>query len=103
MCKTIKQKVKFRAPPLSIYTLIADAKSYQAFTGKRASMDSVIGGRFSCYGGAITGIYVDLLPGKRIVQAWRERGFPEGIFAMASFNLSPTKEGGTELTLIHRG
>lgn len=103
MCKTIKQKVKFQAPPITIYSLIANAKSHQAFTGKPASNDEVIGGRFSSYGGSIKGINVDLLPGKRIVQAWREKRFPEGIFSMATFNLVPTKNGGTELTLTHRG
>jgi activator of HSP90 ATPase len=103
MCKTIKQKVKFKAPPLTIYNLIANAKNHRAFTGKPASMDEVIGGRFSSYAGSRVGINVDLVPGKRIVQAWRERSFPEGIFSMATFNLTPTRNGGTELTLVHRG
>ena len=103
MCKTIKQKVKFQAPPLTIYTLITNAKNHRAFTGKAASNDEVIGGRFSSYGGSRGGINVDLLPGKRIVQAWREKSFPEGIFSMATFNLVPTRDGGTEVTLIHRG
>jgi len=88
---------------MTIYSLIASAKNHRAFTGKAASIDEVIGGRFSSYGGSIVGINVDLLPGKRIVQAWRERSFPEGIFSMATFNLAPTRDGGTELTLIHRG
>ena len=41
--------------------------------------------------------------GKRIVQAWRASDFPPGIFSMAAFVLSPTKDGGTELVLTHRG
>jgi activator of HSP90 ATPase len=86
-----------------IYNLIAKAKDHRAFTGKAASNDEVVGGRFSSYGGVVEGIIVDLLPGKRIVQAWREQEFPEGIFSMATFNLVPTRDGGTELTLIHRG
>jgi activator of HSP90 ATPase len=103
MCKTIKQKVKFQASPLTIYNLMTNPKNHQAFTGRSASNDEVIGGRFSSYGGTIVGINVDLLPGQRIVQAWRERSFPEGIFSMATFILAPTRNGGTELTLIHRG
>lgn len=46
---------------------------------------------------------MDLVPGKRIVRAWRERRFPEGVFSMAAFVLLPTPTGGTELTLTHRG
>ncbi len=49
------------------------------------------------------GINVDLVPGKRIVQAWRDEHFPSGIFSLATFNLKKTKNNGTELTLIHRG
>jgi len=103
MCKTIKLKVKFQASPLTIYRLIVNAKDHESFTGKKASNAEVIGGRFSSYGSSVVGINVDLLPGKRIVQAWREKHFPEGIFSMATFNFVPTKSGGTELTLTHRG
>ena len=103
MCKTIKQKVKFRAPPDLIYSLITNAKKHREFTGKAALIDERIGGRFSSYAGSIVGINVDLLPGKRIVLAWREQSFPEGIFSMVTFNLVPTRDGGTELTLTHRG
>jgi activator of HSP90 ATPase len=103
MCKTIKQKIKFHAPPLTVYKLITDTKTHCTVTGEPASIDKVIGGRFSSYSGSISGIVVDLLPGKRIVQAWRGPNFPEGIFSMATFNLESTRDGGTELTLTHRG
>jgi hypothetical protein len=43
------------------------------------------------------------VPGRRIVQAWRHRRFPEGIFSMAAVTLKPTPDGGTELVLVHRG
>ena len=103
MCKTIKQKVKFKASPKVIYELIADSKKHAAVTGDKATISSKIGGSFSVYNGYISGVNVDLLPGKRIVQAWRGSDFPEGIFSMAAFVLAPTEDGGTELTLMHRG
>ncbi|HMV44839.1 MAG TPA: SRPBCC domain-containing protein [Leptospiraceae bacterium] len=103
MCKTIKQKVKFKASPEVIYALLANSKKHSAFTGEKAMISNKIGGNFSAYDGYITGVNVDLLPSKRIVQAWRGSDFPEGIFSMAAFVLVSTKEGGTELTLTHRG
>jgi activator of HSP90 ATPase len=103
MCKTIKQKVKFKAPPKVIYDLLADSKKHSAVTGERASIGKKTGDKFSAYSGYITGVNVDLAPGKRIVQAWRDTEFPEGIYSMAAFVLSPTKDGGTELVLTHRG
>jgi activator of HSP90 ATPase len=103
MCKTIKQKVKFKASSKAVYDLLTDSRMHSAFSGKRAVISKKVGGAFSVNSGNITGINVDLHPGKRIVQAWRARDFPAGIFSMATFNLSPTRDGGTELILTHRG
>ena len=103
MCKTIKQKVKFKASPETVYTLLADSKQHSAFTGRKAEISPKDGGRFSIDAGRISGVNVDLAPGKRIVQAWRRDDFPEGIFSMAAFTLAPTADGGTELVLTHRG
>jgi activator of HSP90 ATPase len=103
MCKTIKQKVTFKAPPDVIYELLTDSKKYVAMTGKKASIGRKAGDPFSVYGGQATGIIVELVKGKRIVQAWRGHSFPEGIFSMATFNLRPKGKTGTELVLTHRG
>ncbi|MGE0173995.1 MAG: SRPBCC domain-containing protein [Oligoflexales bacterium] len=103
MCKTIKQKVKFRLSPERVYQLLTDSKLHTALTGQKAVINRHIGGKFSTCAGHVTGINVDLVPGKRVVQAWRTKDFPVGIFSMATFLLSPTRDGGTDLTLIHRG
>ena len=103
MCKTIKQRVKFKAAPATVYDLLADSRKHTAFTGRPANISTKIGGTFSIGESDVTGVNVDLVPGKRIVQAWRHRRFPEGIFSMAAFTLTPTPDGGTELVLVHRG
>lgn len=103
MCKTIKQRVKLNASPETIYDLLADSKKHSAVTGRKASISRKIGGTFSAGGNDVSGINVDLVPGRRIVQAWRHRRFPDGIFSMAAVTLTPTPDGGTELVLTHRG
>ncbi|TGM19869.1 SRPBCC domain-containing protein [Leptospira meyeri] len=103
MCKTIKQKVKFKANPLAIYQLMADAKKVSALTGKPAIISKNIGGNFSLMSGKVSGIIVDLKPSERIVQAWRREDFPEGIFSMVTVTLKETADGGTNLILTHRG
>lgn len=103
MCKTIKQRVKFNAPPDTIYDLLADSRKHSEVTGRKAEIDTKVGGTFSTGGSDVTGINVDLVPPKRIVQAWRHRRFPEGIFSMAAITLTPTPDGGTQLVLTHRG
>src|SRR5262245_45391247 len=103
MCKTIKQRVKFRAAPAVLYDILTDSKKHSAITGRRAEISRKIGGAFSASGNDVSGVNVDLVPGKRIVQAWRHRRFPEGIFSMAAVTLTPTADGGTDLVLTHRG
>ena len=103
MCKTIKQRVKFSAPPAAVYDLLADSKKRSAVTGRKATISRRIGGAFTADGNEVSGVNVDLVPGKRIVQAWRHRKFPDGIYSMAAVTLAPTPAGGTELVLTHRG
>lgn len=103
MCKTIKQKVRFKAAPKKIYGLLADSKQRSALTGRKAAISRSVGGAFSTDNGRVTGVNVDLVPGKRIVQAWRRDDFPDGVYSMAAVTLAPTSGGGTELVLTHRG
>jgi uncharacterized protein YndB with AHSA1/START domain len=103
MCKTIKQKVKFKASPAAVYDVLADSKLRSTVTGRKADISRKVGGVFTSDDGRVTGVNVDLAPGKRIVQAWRRDDFPEGVYSMAAITLAPTPDGGTELVLTHRG
>lgn len=103
MCKTIKQRVKLEAEPATIYELLADSRKHTLVTGRKATISRKVGGTFSIGENEVTGVNVDLVPARRIVQAWRHRRFPEGIFSMAAITLTPTPNGGTELVLTHRG
>ena len=87
MCKTIKQKVKFKAEPADVYKHLV-------------SESDEVGRRFEL--GAASGVVVDLAPAERVVRAWREHDYPEGVFSMAAVTLRPVTLG-TELTLTHRG
>ena len=86
MCKTIKQRVKFRAAPGVVYELLADSRKHTSVTGKKANISRKVGGTFSIDGDEVSGVNVDLLPARRIVQAWRHRRFPEGVFSMAAIS-----------------
>src|SRR5687768_18053517 len=102
MCKTIKQRVKFKASPATVYDLLADSRKHTAVTGRTATISTKIGGTFSTGENDVTGINVDLVPAHRIVQAWRHRRFPEGLFLMVAVTLRRTPDGGTELVLTDR-
>ncbi len=104
MCKTIKHKVRFKASPREVYDALADSEQRSALTGSRAVIGAAVGDRFSTDDGRVTGVNVDLVPGERLVQAWRrDDDFPDGVYSMAAITMAPTPKGGTELVLTHRG
>lgn len=98
--KTIEHVVSFPAPPARVYAALVDARQHAAFTGAPAENDPRPGGLHSAYGGAVHGINLDLAPDQRIVQAWRAKDFPAGVFTLATFVLA-AEGAGTKLTFSH--
>jgi activator of HSP90 ATPase len=76
MTKTIHQEVVFNASTERIYEVLTDAKQFSEITGAPTEITTEAGGSFSCFGGMIFGRNIELLPGKRIVQAWRVANCP---------------------------
>ena len=100
---SIRQEVSFKAPPARIYQVLLDAREFAKFTGYPApELDAHVGGALSLFGGQITGRNIELVPDRRIVQAWRDAGWAEGLYSLVSFDLAPAGQG-TKLTLQHWG
>ncbi len=101
--KTIAQSVTLPARPAAVYSALMDEKKHSAFTGDAAKFDARAGGAFSCYGGYIGGVTVELVPDKLIVQAWRAQGWPKGFYSLVTFALSPHGRNKTRLRFTHVG
>lgn len=100
--KNIEHKVRFRATPRAIYNALMNQKQHTQFTGERARIRAIAGAPFDCYHRYITGITLDLKPGKRIVQAWRSQNWPDGHYSIVTFTLT-AKSGGTQLHFTQIG
>jgi activator of HSP90 ATPase len=98
----IHQDVTFPAAPARVYEALVDLRRFSEVTGAPASGESTEGGAFSAFGGHITGRHVELVPGKRVVQAWRAKTWPEGTYSIVRFELRP-EEKGTALVFEHEG
>jgi activator of HSP90 ATPase len=107
---TIHQSAWFKVAPAQVYNLLVSSsafnactkKSFDMFSASSAKIDSVPGGTFSLFDGHITGRILELVPGQRIVEAWRVVDWPAGVYSIARFDLSP--EGtGTRLVFEHIG
>jgi activator of HSP90 ATPase len=100
---TIHQSATLPASPDRIYTLLLDSAQFTAATGGRtAEIGHVEGAAFSLFGGPIHGRQIELVPNRRIVQAWRAANWPAGTYSIVQFTLAPDGAG-TKLTLDHSG
>ena len=96
---TISQSIAFKASPAKIYEALISAEQFSEVTGAAAKISTDEGGEFSCFGGQITGRHIELIPDERIVQAWRVKAWPEGVYSEVRFDLNASGDGTTlELT-----
>ncbi|MDF2962157.1 MAG: hypothetical protein K0S39_3892 [Paenibacillus sp.] len=99
----IHQEVAFAASPNRIYEALTNSAQFSKVTGGAPTeITPEAGGSFSCFGGMIVGKQIELVPNKRIVQAWRVTNWDEGVFSLVKFEL---EGNGTEtlLTFSHTG
>jgi activator of HSP90 ATPase len=98
----IHQEVEFSAPASRVYAALVDAGEFAAFTGAPYQGEPAEGSGFTAFGGNITGRHLELVPGRRVVQAWRARTWPAGLWSTTQFELEE-KAGKTRLAFDHRG
>jgi activator of HSP90 ATPase len=99
---SLHQEVAFTASPQRIYEVLLDSKQFAAVTGLPAEIDSKVGGAFKTFGGLIVGRNVELVPGQRIVQAWRPTNWDPGVYSLVKFELKPQGSGAL-VVLDHTG
>ena len=99
--KSIKQTVTFNAMPGIVYSLMMDANKHTAFSGSKASVSKKINGKFKVFDGYCHGYNIELVEGKKIVQAWhfREDGWPDDHFSICTFIFEPVGNR-TRLTFL---
>lgn len=98
----IHQEVTVGAAPARVYQALVDSTRFAEITGAPASGAATEGAAFSVFGGHITGRHIELLPGQRVVQAWRAKTWPEGCYSIARFELQP-QGAGTKIVFDHDG
>ena len=89
------------ASPLEAYEAYANPKKHAAFTGQGATGAPKVGGKFTAGDGYITGKFVELEKGRKILQEWTTSEWPEG-YPPSLLELRFRAKGKkTELTMIH--
>jgi uncharacterized protein YndB with AHSA1/START domain len=99
----IHQEVVLPASPARVYAALTTSAQFAEATGGRAAtITDAEGGTFSMFEGAIHGRHIELVPGQRVVQAWRVKMWEPGVFSLVRFTLTP-EGNGTKVVLDHSG
>jgi uncharacterized protein YndB with AHSA1/START domain len=98
---TIKQVTLVEASPVEVYEMYVDPKKHAAFTGQGVTGTPRVGRKFTAGDGYITGRYLKLEKGRRILQEWTTTEWPEG-YPPSLLELTLKEKGKkTELTMVH--
>ena len=101
MAKTIQQSVEIAAPPGQLYSTYLDSKKHSAVVGSKVSINPKVGGRFSAFGGGLSGKILHLVPKETIIQTWRSSGWskktPDSVLILT---FSKTRKGG-QVNIVH--
>ncbi|HEV2615358.1 MAG TPA: SRPBCC domain-containing protein [Candidatus Acidoferrales bacterium] len=113
--ESIHEEVTFNATPARVYEILTVAAQFEKVVKLSAAMQSGMapakksamlrgapGGAFSLFGGYVTGRNIELVPAKRVVQAWRAASWPAGVYSIVKFELSPDSSG-TKLVFDQAG
>jgi len=93
---------KFVCRPMDLFLCFVDINRVKAYAGGDAQYSGTKGGKFSLFGGAVTGEIVDIESPSKIVQKWRFSTWPEGLFSDVTMNFEE-KNGKTVLSITHKG
>jgi activator of HSP90 ATPase len=112
--ESIHQEPVFKANRKRVYEALTDSKQFDKVIqlsgvvqtmhlgDKPAEISHEVGGAFTLFGGYITGRQVELVPNKRVVQAWRTGGWAPGVYSIARFELVE-QDSRTKIIFDHTG
>lgn len=100
--RTIRQQATVRASPREVYETLMDSRRHSRLTGAAARISRKVGGTFSAYDGSLSGRNLALVPGRRIVQAWRGADWPARHHSKVTLTFARAKSG-TRLALRQTG
>lgn len=98
----ISLKEEFITSVDELYATLTDEMRLRAFTRSQCTSNPVVGGEFSLLNGNISGTYETLVPNEKIVQKWRFKEWPEGLYSTVTMKLDQ-KLATTMLKLTQSG
>lgn len=79
--KTLDLTDTFSCTPQDLFGALVDETKVRAYTQSDCKIDPKVGGKFSTFSGNVQGVFKELVPYERIVQAWRFKHWPENHYS----------------------
>jgi len=98
----IFQVIEIESGSETIYQALTNPELLTELTGMSAEMSSQEGGTFHAWNNRSHGYIMRLIPGKRIVQAWRHDAFEDGMYSTVIIDIEST-ETGSRVSFNHIG
>jgi activator of HSP90 ATPase len=99
----IHHEAVITATPQQVYEVLTTSAKFTKATGDRpATIGAGEGATFELFGGPIYGRHIELVPGERVVQAWRVKPWEPGVYSIVRFTLK-AEGNGTRMVIDHDG
>ena len=95
--RSIHQAYHVKATPAQVWRMLVDPTAIEEWSGAPAEMSARAGATFSLWDGEIHGENIEVVPEKRLVQRWQERGWKEP--SIVTFSINRGAPGETTLEL----
>ena len=104
---SIHQEAVIKASPGQIYECLTNGEIFASVTEQPALLSDREGEPFSLFGGRVEGRQIELVPGERVVQAWRfgsthPDAWEPGVYSIVRFTLRP-EDDATRFVIDHDG
>ena len=100
---SIHQEIRFKSSSQGTYAALTKADQFGELSGSPAEIDLRSGGKFSCFGGMITGLTIECVADKRLVQSWRVGNWKPGVYSIVKFEIEEIGDMDTKLIFDHTG
>ena len=104
---SIHQEAIIKTSPEKVYEFLTDAEVFAAVTEQPARVSDREGEAFSLFSGRVEGRQIELVPGERVVQAWRfgsahPGAWAPGVYSVVRFTMR-AEDGATRFVIDHDG
>ena len=99
----IKQEITIKSTAKDIFEALTNSKKFTEMSGVPAEIDAKEGGKFTCFGGMISGQTIEMEPSQLLVQVWRVKNWDKGVYSLIKFELEEVNDSSTKLLFEHLG